>query len=384
MYPSTLLSIHSTITFFILKQTLINILKFVLFVGVGSTILYLVYQTQNANYVAECGQRGIAEEDCSLLKKVITDFKGANYWWIVVVLLAFMFSNISRAIRWNMFVRSLGYQPKFSNSFFTIMLGYFANLGFPRVGEIIRAGTYARYEKIPVEKVMGTVVLDRILDVISILLVTGLAIVLEYDTIINYFGENANFMEKLNTFLGSSIFKTLVIAGVLALVLLVVFRKKIAQLPFFKKIKTIIIGFAQGVQSVWKARPLWALVFHSINIWLMYFLMVYFCFFSFAPTANLPPIAALMAFVFGAWGIVIPSPGGMGTYHALTVAALALYHIGGDDAFSFANISFFSIQIGCNIFFGILALLLLPTLNRNYQAKPSTLEISENAITHKE
>ena len=99
----------------------------------------------------------------------------------------------------------------------------------------------------------------------------------------------------------------------------------------------------------------------------MYFVMTYLCFFAFEPTAYLVPIVGLIVFVFGGWGVVIPSPGGMGTYHFLAQTALSMYGISGEDGFSWANISFFSIQLGCNISIGILALLLLPWLNKDYK-----------------
>ncbi|MEO0873365.1 MAG: flippase-like domain-containing protein, partial [Bacteroidota bacterium] len=155
-----------------MKKALTNFLKFLLFLSVGLVILYWVYQKQNAAYQAECELKGIAKADCSLLQKVLTDFASADYFWLLMVLLCFTISNISRAVRWNMLLRQLGFMPRLINGFLTIILGYFANLGLPRVGEVVRAGTMARYEKIPVEKVMGTVVVDRVIDVISILLVT--------------------------------------------------------------------------------------------------------------------------------------------------------------------------------------------------------------------
>jgi len=104
----------------------------------------------------------------------------------------------------------------------------------------------------------------------------------------------------------------------------------------------------------------------------MYFMMVYCSFFAFEPTSHLAPIVALLAFVFGAWGIVIPSPGGMGSYHYLTILVLGMYGVSEFDAASFSNISFCTIQIGTNISFGILAFTIIGYLNRNY--KPQALD----------
>ena len=99
-------------------------------------------------------------------------------------------------------------------------------------------------------------------------------------------------------------------------------------------------------------------------------MMTYLCFFAYEPTAGLSPVAGLMVFVFGAFGIVIPSPGGMGTFHFLAIQALAMYGISGGDAFSFANILFFSVQLGCNVVVGIVALIILPIINQNYNPEP--------------
>ena len=345
-----------------MKQGLINFLKFLVFLSVGLGILYWVYQKQSAAYLAECALRGVPAADCSLLNKVLSDFAAANYFWLLVVLVCFALSNISRAIRWNMLLQQLGYQPRLSNGFLTIILGYFANLGLPRVGEVVRAGTMARYEGIPVEQVMGTVVADRIVDVISILLVTALALVLEFDTLWAFLKENSTLQEKLAN--NSTLLLVLAGLALFGLGLLYRLRARIQELRAYQKISGILVGFVEGLQTVrGLQRPGWFL-FHSINIWVMYFLMTYACFFAYAPTAHLSALVALVVFVFGGWGIVIPSPGGMGTYHFLATTALGFYGIAGEDGFAWSNISFFTIQIGCNISIGLLALILLPILNR--------------------
>ena len=348
-----------------LKKQLINFLKFLLFLGIGLGILYLVYQKQSAAFQEECALKGIATENCSLIAKVANDFREANYFWILLVLLAFLVSNVSRASRWIMLIRPLGYTPRLVNAFLTTIIGYFANLGLPRLGEIVRGATLSQYEKIPVEKVMGTIVVDRIFDVISILLVTGLAILLEYDTILAFAREHVSLGERL----GNTGSLLLWLGGfcLAALALFWLLRRQIAQTKLYKKIAGIGKGFLQGIQTVRRLNRPWLFVLHSINIWFMYFLMTYLCFFAFEPTAGLSMAAGLVVFVFGGWGIVIPSPGGMGTYHFLAQTALAIYGVSGDDGFSWANIAFFSIQLGCNVLIGILALLFLPAINRNYQ-----------------
>ena len=173
-----------------MKTAIINILKFLVFFGVGAGILYLVYQNQNEAYLAQCKLDGIPDGECSLINKVIEDFKGLNYLWVFGVCAAFTFSNVMRALRWNMLLKPLGREPRTINTFLTTMLGYFANLGLPRLGEVMKPVTLARYEKIPVEKVLGTIVVDRIMDVICLLTVIGIAFALEFDTLWGYLNEN--------------------------------------------------------------------------------------------------------------------------------------------------------------------------------------------------
>lgn len=356
---------------FPLKTLLGNVLKFIAFLSVGLAILYWVYQKQAKAYEAECALKGVAAEDCSLLGKVLDDFASANYGWLLAVLLLYVFSNVSRAIRWNMLMRQLGYQPRFINAFLTTILGYFANLGLPRVGEVVRAGTMAKYEEIPMEKVMGTVVADRIIDVISILIVTGLTLVLASDILWGFLRDNNALGEKISQ--NRHILIGLAVLGMVGLGGVYVFRQRIQRMRLFVKISEILTGFAEGLRTIGRLdRPGW-FILHSINIWAMYFLMTYVCFFAFAPTAHLPMLAGLVVFVFGGWGIVIPSPGGMGTYHYLATVALGFYGVAGDDGFSFANISFFTIQIGCNISVGLLALVVLPILNARKRKQPETL-----------
>ncbi|MEM6397939.1 MAG: lysylphosphatidylglycerol synthase transmembrane domain-containing protein [Bacteroidota bacterium] len=348
-----------------MNKPLLNVLKFLGFLSIGLVILYLVYQRQAAAYLEQCLADGGTEANCSLVDKVVSDFAGANFFWILMTMLAFIVSNISRAIRWNMLLHQLGYKPRLANSFLTISLGYFANLGIPRMGEFVRAGSLARYEKIPVEQVMGTVVVDRIIDVICILIMTALAVGLAFGRLNTLYQENADFGDKLAGL--QSILVPLVIAGAIGLVLILVFRKRLLATKLGQRVEGILIGFVDGIKTVGKLSSPGMFLLHTGIIWLMYFLITYFCFFSFAPTADLSPVAGLVTFVAGGWGIVVPSPGGMGSYHFLTGEALQLYGVSAGDAFSWSNIAFFTVTIGVSVLVGLVSLLVLPRINRDYE-----------------
>lgn len=344
-----------------------NILQFLLFFGVGIGILYLVYINQSTAYEEDCLLKGMSSSDCSLVKKVLSDFKSVNYFWILLAWVAFNISNLSRAFRWKMLLNSMGYQPKIGNAFMAVLVGYFANLGLPRLGEVVRAATISKYENIPVDQTVGTIVTDRVIDIISILAITLLALIIEYEVILNFFISNIDLSDKF------SLFKWL---GAMGMVILLGFwfLKKYwnPKGSLALKIKKFGLGIKQGILSISKIKKPFIFVLHSINVWLMYFFMAYFCFLAFAPTSHLSPVVALVVYVFGSWGVVIPSPGGMGTYHFLAQSALGLYGVSGEDGFSWANISFFSLQISASVFLGLISLILLPILNKT--KKDASLE----------
>jgi glycosyltransferase 2 family protein len=158
-----------------------------------------------------------------------------------------------------------------------------------------------------------------------------------------------------------------VLGGIIAFsISLFVFRNKMMEYRIVQKFISLLLGFWEGLQSIRNIKNPLLFISHSLLIWTMYFLMTYLCFYAFAPTSHLGLRAGLIVFIFGTFGVIIPSPGGMGTFHALAIIALAIYGISGDDAFSFANILFFTVQLGSSILLGIISLIALPMYNRGY------------------
>lgn len=349
-----------------MRKHLAKSVKIGIFFAVGIVILYLVYQRQDVAFQADCALKGTPPDQCSLLNKIIQDISNANYFWVVITMVLFMITNVFRALRWKMMFNAIGYQPKMVNLFGTIMINYLANLGIPRSGEVIRAGLISQYEDIPVEKALGTIFTDRIFDVIMLALVIGLAMLIGGNDFLAYLNENINIGQNIslmfqNTWLASGI----LFFGAAVLFLVWNKRKRIYGSRFGQKIINVFKGFADGVKSVRQVSSIPLFIFYTVSIWVLYYFMMYFAFFSFAPTAHLGPVTGLVVFVFGSLGILIPTPGGMGSYHYLVGEALAMYGISGVDAFSFANIVFFSIQLFVNIFFGLLSLVLLPAINKD-------------------
>lgn len=347
-----------------MKTVLKNFLKFLVFTSIGVGILYLIYNNQSKNYLEECVSKGNAAADCSLMDKLWLDFTTADFKLILLVIAFFLISNVSRALRWMMLLRGLGKNVRFINAFLAIMLNYFTNLGVPRIGEVIRAGVITKYEHIPVEKVIGTVVVDRMVDIISILFAIVLAFFVEFDIIYGFFRENLSGSPLWN--------RAILFAGIGIVILAYItwrYRKRFFASGLFNRVRHIIEGFGDGLKTIRSLDNSNMFIVHSIVIWIMYFLMTYVCFFAFVPTEHLGLSAALIVFVFGGLGVVFPSPGGMGTYHAMVIAALAIYGVSADDGFSFANLMFFSINLFCNITLGLFAVILLPLINR--EVKPA-------------
>jgi glycosyltransferase 2 family protein len=322
-----------------------------------------LYNSQNAAF--QEGLRLKGQTPYPLSTKLFNDFLSVKIIWLVMTLLAFSFSNYSRAVRWNMLMRPLGYHPKDYNSFFAVNISYFTNLFLSRAGEVVRASSLAKVEGMSVSKVMGTVVVDRLLDVVSLLLIIGFGFLVEYDTLWNYLDKSLGQGDGSFRLFRHPLFLGLAAFGFVFLGLLFVFRKKIQALPLFQKVWHIVEKFTEGLKTIKKIDNLPLFIFHSVNIWVMYYMMTFLCFYAFVPTENLPALAALTVFVFGTFGIVIPSPGGMGTYHFLATAALVIHGVNSDDAFSFANIMFFTVQIFYSIVIGSLSIFLLYFFNRN-------------------
>ncbi|MEM7102134.1 MAG: lysylphosphatidylglycerol synthase transmembrane domain-containing protein [Bacteroidota bacterium] len=369
-----------------MKKIIVNIIKFVLFFGVGFVILYYVFKGAEKAYLEQCEmdfmkacleggstesacRTLLANHNCSFIDKIINDFRNANYFWIAMVMTAFLLSNVSRALRWNMLIKPLGYNARFFNTFWATMAGYFANMALPRMGEVVKPGLVARYEGVPLEKLMGTIVVDRLMDVLCLALVMGLAFSLQFDVLWTYVSENA-FQDSGGESTGTFGIVLWILGGiaVAGLVGLFIFRKRIMASTFYEKLKNIVLGFWEGIKTVFKLDNTPGFIAHSVFIWLMYFTMTWLCFFAFEPTSDLTMMIGLVVFVFGSLGIVIPSPGGMGSYNYLVTAALMIYGLNQNDAFSFSLIAFVTIS-ACNVIFGLIGFIVLPIWNQKFPVK---------------
>lgn len=284
---------------------------------------------------------------------------GINYWWLFLSLVVGLASHFSRTIRWQMLIEPIEKKTRLSNTFFAVMVGYFANLLIPRMGEISRCGVLSRYEKISVSKLIGTVVVERLSDMIMLLICIGLLLALQFNLVSGFLSSNTDFSSFSALF--TSVWTYVIILSIVFAVRL--FKKWFATTSPYRKMKGIWAKFAEGFMAVKNVKNKWAFVLHTLLIWVMYFLMMYVSFFAFDFTAHLSPLAGLTAFVLGSLGMVAPVQGGMGPWHFMVINTLLLYGVLANEAAAFALIVWGSVNAMIAVM-GLVSLVVLPIINR--------------------
>lgn len=324
-----------------MKQKVVKTLKFSSFFLLGILIFWMVYKDQDINRI-----KSILSND-------------VNYFWIVVSLFLGLISHISRTIRWNLMIEPLGHKPRALNTFLAVMIGYLMNLALPRMGEISRCGVLARYEKIPFTKLVGTVVLERLIDMLVLLLLLLVVVVTQFGQVLEFLNNNPQVKEKLEKVMYSPV----LLGGLFVILLIVWFsRHKIMGSSLVKKIMGFVGQFVEGFRSILKMKRVGVFIFHSFFIWILYYLMLYCVFFSFGFTSHLSALAGLTVFVLGSFGMVAPVQGGIGAWHFMVIEGLALYGVDRVDGKVFALLAHGSTTIML-IVLGLISLLVLPFVN---------------------
>ena len=329
-----------------MKNKLINAFKYLLFLGIGVFLFWYVYKDQNFNDVLE-------------------QVKNIDYFWLWIALIFGLLSHISRAMRWQLLVQPLGYKPSFWNSFFAVMSTYIANLAVPRLGEVTRPTLIKKYEKIPFSTTLGTIILERIIDVLILLVLTIFVTFIEYDVLLKFIDNNPEVSDKFKNLNITKLIIAFAVIGIITIIGIVVFIKKFKHTKVYKKISEMLLGFLSGLKSINKVDKKFQFIFHSIFIWTMYFLMIYVSFYAFGNGINeLSIMAGLAVFVAGSYGMVAPVQGGIGAWHFMIIATLVILGINDGDAKVFALVVH-SIQTLLIIVVGAISLILMPVVNRN-------------------
>lgn len=278
-------------------------------------------------------------------------FKEANYSWIFLGLFFGILSHLSRAYRWKFMLEPIGFKPKYTNSVLAVLVGYLVNLAIPRAGEVSRALVLTNYEEVPFEKGFGTIVAERIADLIMMLSIMLITLFVQYDFIYELLTKNFN---PVKIIIGLAIL-------ILGFYILTSFVKK-ATSGFLLKIKTFIAGLVEGVTSIFKMKNKWAFIFHTVFIWAMYVAM----FWATIPAINglnVPFGGILIGFIAGGFAIAATN-GGVGLYPIAVASALALFGVLEEPATAFGWIMW-TAQTAMIIIFGGLAFLFLPIYNKN-------------------
>ena len=327
-----------------MRKKIGNIVKFVFFVGLGVFFIYWFLSKLTADEKAQIWQA----------------FDNVNYFWVAVVFVTGVLSHVIRALRWRLLFEPLGYKPRISTTFGAVMIAYLANLAVPRLGEVLRCGVLNRYENVPIQTSLGTVVTERIIDLIGFALTVLLGLVLEFNLLKDY------LYDALSQKMAVPSLATLAVVGISGLVLCIVlyriFRKKLMQIPLFVKIQTTIIDFWQGIKSILYLRRPWLFVIYSLLIYFLYFLGGYIAFLVLPQTMHLTLVAALMVYIFGSVGMMV-TPGGIGLYPALIAETLAIYKITKPIGYALGWISW-GVQQVVTLVFGMGYLIALPLMKK--------------------
>ena len=249
-------------------------------------------------------------------EEVINQFKKADYRWILVSAVLALISHASRAYRWMLLVRPLGYKPTLLNSFLAVMNSYFINTILPRAGEITRCGVSKKLDKIPATTVFGTVVLERIVDMLMLLVIFVIFLIVEFNRL------SITILEYLQTKLNG--FSPMLLVGGLVLIIFLVglpiaykYRKSIFKSHLYARLKGFALNMLEGLMSIRTVKNKPAFIFHTVLIWSMYYLMAYVLFFCFPETSHLDLWFGVILLIVGTIGMAAPVQGGFGTYHYL-------------------------------------------------------------------
>ncbi|MBL7912586.1 MAG: flippase-like domain-containing protein [Bacteroidia bacterium] len=336
-----------------------SIIQFIVLLGIGVLFIWLSI-------------RSITPEQ---KVKIIDAFKEADYFWVGISLVISFFSHFLRAYRWNYLLKPAGYKINLVNANCHVLIGYLANYGIPRMGEISRCTLATKYDDVPFEVALGTVITERVIDFILFLLIFAFTFLVQFNELIGLANQYI-FDPAMSRLSGISESPTkIIILSVVALVMIVAFfvlRKKFSSL-LKGKLGGILRGMGQGLGSIAKMDKPFQFIVLSFMIWACYFYSLYVCFFALNGTSHLGQKECLALLIFGTFGVIF-SPGGLGAYPAIVGGILLVtYHVDEVSSFALPWLSWTS-QFVLILFLGLVSLIVLPLYNRNKNVVSPTAE----------
>jgi len=338
-----------------LKKKLPKALQFILFLFIGIVLLYFAF-------------RGID------VKKLWIEIQNANYIWIIASVSLLTCSHLVRAYRWNLLIEAMNYHSPFKNTFFSMMVGYLANYAFPRIGEITRCAVLAKTEKIPADKLFGTVIIERAVDVLTLLIFLVILITARFEFFSNFIKPQIvdPFVNFLSSVFQTSLFIWILVIGIPVILLFLAYkyRARLAKSRFFVKLKDIIKGILSGLKTVYTMKRGVEFIITSFLIWILYWLMTFVAFNAFSSTTELKLIDGLFVCVIGSFAFVVPVQGGIGAFHWIVSLGMMLYGLSREEGLAFATILHGS-QALWTMILGTVSMLLLISIRRHKTASPA-------------
>ncbi|MGJ8665573.1 MAG: lysylphosphatidylglycerol synthase transmembrane domain-containing protein [Patiriisocius sp.] len=324
-----------------MNKTLSKTLQIAIPLGLGIFLIWYIFQQFTPTQLEETKQY----------------FKNANYGFVVLSVVLSILSHISRAYRWSFMLEPLGYTPKLANNFMAISVAYLMNIFIPKSGEVTRGLILDKYENVHFEKGFGTIISERIIDLLFLMAFTLVALYLKYDVLYGY---------VISSFPPNLIYK-LIIAFVVFLALVFLFLK-FSKSKINNKIKNFVIGLKDGVLSIVTMKKKGPFIFHTFIIWGLYLLSFYVATKALEQTKTIEFGTIIIAFVVGSFTFAFTNSG-FGTYPAAIAGILVLFSIPITVGTAFGWIVWTS-NIASILIFGVLSLLLLPIYNRHRKSTP--------------
>lgn len=319
-----------------MNKSLATFLKIAIPLGLGSFLIYYSYSKFTTNQ----------------LEEISSYFKETNYTVILFSVLFGIFSHVSRAYRWNFMLEPLGYKPKVLNNFMAVYVAYIMNIFIPRSGEVSRAVVINKYERVPFDKAFGTIITERVIDMLILFGFTAIAFMLQFEKLSQYL---------TNVLPVYTIYKLIGLFVLLSILLLLFF--KFSKTPIIKKILDFFSGLKEGILSVLKMNKKGLYIFHSFLIWGLYLLSFYIATFALKETAGISFSTLIITFVIGSFSFAFTNSG-FGTYPFFVASILAIFSIPETVGTAFGWIVW-TTSIASIVLFGGLSFLILPLYNKN-------------------
>lgn len=330
-----------------MRKKWFSILQYLFFLGLG---LFLVWWSMQQ----------IPPEKWGDFKKSL---QNANYWLLIPVFLILTASHFIRSLRWKILMKPMGYTPRTPNVFFAVMVGYLANLAVPRLGELLKCTLLAKYEKVPADKLVGTILVERAFDVISLGLVFVIALISQFDVVGEYAGQLLRHLFKTDQ-ADIPFFKIGIVVFILIFISIgtIVIIKKLPHNKIVSVFSKIIAGVWEGLSSIRQLEQKGLFIIYSVLIWGLYILGTWIGLYATAGTSSLGIAAAVSALAFGSIGMII-TPGGIGAYAYFIAKVLEKNGVGFELGFANGTLQWFA-QFIIVLIVGFISLGLLPWFNK--------------------